>query len=142
MLIIGASVPQCYVIHTFFVLLNQITSIQQIYFPHNFSINLLCKNYSFFDYSLGTRQASHTMLRSSLKTAAGPSYTSRYRTSDITSQQRQQPFSTGTLTRRHRPSLDYSSDTEATCASSPRSTYYYYRCGDFIEVAFLGDIIH
>lgn len=112
-------------------------------FPHNFSINLLCKNYSFFDYSLGTRQASHTMLRSSLKSAAGSSYTSRYRTSDIASQQRQQPFSTGTLTRRHRPSLDYSSDTEATCASSPRSAYYYYRCGDYIEVAFHhGDVIH
>lgn len=33
----------------------------------------------------------------------------------------------GTLTRRHRPSLDYASDTEATCSSSPRSAYYYYR---------------
>ncbi|PNF17707.1 Rho GTPase-activating protein 100F, partial [Cryptotermes secundus] len=86
-----------------------------------------------YDYAtgtgLGTRQTSHTMLRSSLKSAGGSSYASRYRTSDITSQQRQQPFSTGTLTRRHRPSLDYASDTEATCTSSPRSSYYYYRQG-------------
>ncbi|KAJ9593183.1 hypothetical protein L9F63_015280, partial [Diploptera punctata] len=67
-----------------------------------------------YDYStgpgLGARQTSHTMLRSSLK-SSGPSYTSRYRTSDMTSQQRQQPFST------------------ATCTSSPRSSYYYYRQG-------------
>jgi hypothetical protein len=128
--------------HTFVVLLNQIMSIELTHFPYNFNSNVLYKNYIFFNYSLGTRQSSHTMLRSSLKSAASPSYTSRYRTSDITSQQRQQPFSTGTLTRRHRPSLDYSSDTEATCASSPRSSYYYYRCGDFIEVTFYGDGIH
>lgn len=42
-----------------------------------------------------------------------------------TSTQRQGQF--GTLTRRHRPSLDYASDTEATCSSSPKSAYYYYR---------------
>lgn len=45
---------------------------------------------------------------------------------DVTSAaQRQGQF--GTLTRRHRPSLDYASDTEATCSSSPKSAYYYYR---------------
>lgn len=54
-------------------------------------------------------------------------YNSRYNAqNDATSlTQRQGQF--GTLTRRHRPSLDYASDTEATCSSSPRSAYYYYR---------------
>lgn len=54
-------------------------------------------------------------------------YNTRYGgQTDITSAaQRQGQF--GTLTRRHRPSLDYASDTEATCSSSPKSAYYYYR---------------
>lgn len=65
------------------------------------------------EYGLGT---PHTLLRSSLK--SGSYATGRYRTGE-------QPFSAGTLARRHRPSLDYASDTEATCTSSPRSSYYY-----------------
>jgi len=53
-------------------------------------------------------------------------YNPRYGQTDVTSAaQRQGQF--GTLTRRHRPSLDYASDTEATCSSSPKSAYYYYR---------------
>ena len=55
-------------------------------------------------------------------------YNSRYSAQTdaaTTSQRAQGQF--GTLTRRHRPSLDYASDTEATCSSSPRSAYYYYR---------------
>lgn len=54
-------------------------------------------------------------------------YNTRYGgQTDITSAtQRQGQF--GTLARRHRPSLDYASDTEATCSSSPKSAYYYYR---------------
>jgi hypothetical protein len=53
-------------------------------------------------------------------------YNSRYGAqNDTMSSQRQGQY--GTLTRRHRPSLDYASDTEATCSSSPRSAYYYYR---------------
>ncbi|XP_067004391.1 rho GTPase-activating protein 100F [Anabrus simplex] len=67
------------------------------------------------EYDYGTGGTSHTMLRSSLK------YGSRYR--DVSAQR--QPLG-GTLARRHRPSLDYASDTEATCTSSPRSSYYYY----------------
>lgn len=53
-------------------------------------------------------------------------YNTRYGQSDTTSSTRGQG-QFGTLTRRHRPSLDYASDTEATCSSSPRSAYYYYR---------------
>ncbi|XP_049782686.1 rho GTPase-activating protein 100F [Schistocerca cancellata] len=73
----------------------------------------------------GLSSTPHTLLRSSLKAGtagAASSYSaSRYRS--------EQPFSAGTLTRRHRPSLDYASDTEATCTSSPRTSYSYYRQG-------------
>ncbi|XP_076651840.1 rho GTPase activating protein at 100F isoform X1 [Halictus rubicundus] len=79
------------------------------------------------DYTSITTPARHTLLRSSLKTGtSGLRYTTRYGTqADTTSTQRQGQF--GTLTRRHRPPLDYASDTEATCSSSPKSAYYYYR---------------
>lgn len=102
------------------------------------------------DYTSITTPARHTLLRSSLKSGAkensfdhfnidfndrfcttGSSvlrYQSRYgaQSDAVTSvTQRQGQF--GTLTRRHRPSLDYASDTEATCSSSPKSAYYYYR---------------
>ncbi|XP_033327423.2 rho GTPase activating protein at 100F isoform X6 [Megalopta genalis] len=84
------------------------------------------------DYTSITTPARHTLLRSSLKSAgylagtSGLRYTTRYGTqADTTSTQRQGQF--GTLTRRHRPPLDYASDTEATCSSSPKSAYYYYR---------------
>ncbi|XP_076235895.1 rho GTPase activating protein at 100F isoform X2 [Calliopsis andreniformis] len=80
------------------------------------------------DYTSITTPARHTLLRSSLKTGTTAlRYNTRYGTQgDATSTtQRQGQF--GTLTRRHRPSLDYASDTEATCSSSPKSAYYYYR---------------
>lgn len=55
-------------------------------------------------------------------------YNSRYSTQTDTSTSSQRGQSQfGTLTRRNRPSLDYASDTEATCSSSPRSAYYSYR---------------
>ncbi|XP_023245907.1 rho GTPase-activating protein 100F [Copidosoma floridanum] len=87
------------------------------------------------DYTSITTPARHTLLRSSLKTgSSGLRYGSRYATQSdalvtaaaVAAAQRQAQF--GTLSRRaHRPSLDYASDTEATCSSSPRSAYYYYR---------------
>ncbi|CAL1682157.1 unnamed protein product [Lasius platythorax] len=79
------------------------------------------------DYTSITTPARHTLLRSSLKSGTSAlRYNTRYGQTDITSAaQRQGQF--GTLTRRHRPSLDYASDTEATCSSSPKSAYYYYR---------------
>ncbi|XP_058802474.1 rho GTPase-activating protein 100F-like isoform X3 [Phymastichus coffea] len=79
------------------------------------------------DYTSITTPARHTLLRSSLKTGSSAlRYGTRYgTTSEALASQRQTQF--GTLTRRHRPSLDYASDTEATCSSSPRSAYYYYR---------------
>ncbi|KAK0166804.1 hypothetical protein PV327_004287 [Microctonus hyperodae] len=81
------------------------------------------------DYTSITTPARHTLLRSSLKSGSSVlRYNSRYGTQTeptSTTQRGQTQF--GTLTRRHRPSLDYASDTEATCSSSPRSAYYYYR---------------
>ncbi|KAJ8688021.1 hypothetical protein QAD02_023816, partial [Eretmocerus hayati] len=82
------------------------------------------------DYASMTTPARHTLLRSSLKTGSSALRygTGRYgTTSDALASvsQRQQQY--GTLTRRQRPALDYASDTEATCSSSPRSAYYYYR---------------
>ncbi|CAK9826858.1 Rho GTPase-activating protein 100F, partial [Anthophora retusa] len=80
------------------------------------------------DYTSMTTPARHTLLRSSLKTGTSAlRYNTRYGTQgdSTASTQRQSQF--GTLTRRHRPSLDYASDTEATCSNSPKSAYYYYR---------------
>ncbi|XP_025158813.1 rho GTPase-activating protein 100F isoform X4 [Harpegnathos saltator] len=80
------------------------------------------------DYTSITTPARHTLLRSSLKSGTSAlRYNSRYggQTDMTSAAQRQGQF--GTLTRRHRPSLDYASDTEATCSSSPKSAYYYYR---------------
>ncbi|XP_034945998.1 rho GTPase-activating protein 100F isoform X2 [Chelonus insularis] len=81
------------------------------------------------DYTSITTPARHTLLRSSLKSgSAALRYNTRYATqTDSTSASNRNPSQFGTLTRRHRPSLDYASDTEATCSSSPRSAYYYYR---------------
>ncbi|XP_076684508.1 rho GTPase-activating protein 100F-like isoform X3 [Andrena cerasifolii] len=79
------------------------------------------------DYTSITTPARHTLLRSSLKSGTTAlRYNTRYATQgdNTASVQRQGQF--GTLTRRHRPSLDYASDTEATCSSSPKSAYYYY----------------
>jgi len=71
----------------------------------------------------------HLLYFNSIVSLSGTSalrYNPRYGQTDVTSAaQRQGQF--GTLTRRHRPSLDYASDTEATCSSSPKSAYYYYR---------------
>ncbi|XP_033224044.1 rho GTPase-activating protein 100F [Belonocnema kinseyi] len=79
------------------------------------------------DYTSITTPARHTLLRSSLKTGSSAlRYNTRYGQTDSTTASRGQG-QFGTLTRRHRPSLDYASDTEATCSSSPRSAYYYYR---------------
>ncbi|XP_017791142.1 PREDICTED: rho GTPase-activating protein 100F [Habropoda laboriosa] len=80
------------------------------------------------DYTSITTPARHTLLRSSLKSGTSAlRYNTRYSTQgdSTTSTQRQSQF--GTLTRRHRPSLDYASDTEATCSNSPKSAYYSYR---------------
>ncbi|XP_043288661.1 rho GTPase-activating protein 100F isoform X3 [Venturia canescens] len=82
------------------------------------------------DYTSITTPARHTLLRSSLKSGSSAlRYNSRYstQTDTTTNSQRAGQGQFGTLTRRHRPSLDYASDTEATCSSSPRSAYYYYR---------------
>ena len=66
------------------------------------------------------QRTAHTMMRTGMK-ASGSSMS---------------PYSSGRYSsvglqhssyRRSRPSLDYASDTEATCSSSPRSSYYYYR---------------
>ncbi|XP_017893095.1 rho GTPase-activating protein 100F isoform X3 [Ceratina calcarata] len=80
------------------------------------------------DYTSITTPARHTLLRSSLKSGTSAlRYNTRYgaQGDGTSSTQRQGQY--GTLTRRHRPSLDYASDTEATCSSSPKSAYYYYR---------------
>lgn len=66
------------------------------------------------------QQQSHTLLRSSLKPGMVSSYYTR------SSGVGQNISTTNTLSRRQRP-LDYASDTEATCSSSQRSSYYYYR---------------
>ncbi|XP_011311748.1 rho GTPase-activating protein 100F [Fopius arisanus] len=81
------------------------------------------------DYTSITTPARHTLLRSSLKTGSSAlRYSTRYSAqTDGTSTGQRSQSQFGTLTRRHRPSLDYASDTEATCSSSPRSAYYYYR---------------
>ncbi|XP_012256075.2 rho GTPase-activating protein 100F isoform X4 [Athalia rosae] len=80
------------------------------------------------DYTSMTTPARHTLLRSSLKSGSSTlRYNSRYSTQNDTGSASQRQGQFGTLTRRHRPSLDYASDTEATCSSSPRSAYYHYR---------------
>lgn len=88
--------------------------------------------YSDFSSSLGR----HSLLRSSLKSGAQPTATGggtlgRYGRYDPVPSSRttagKYSTSTGatsTLTRRSRPTLDYSSDTEATIGSRP--SYYYY----------------
>ncbi|XP_053989147.1 rho GTPase-activating protein 100F isoform X1 [Hylaeus anthracinus] len=80
------------------------------------------------DYTSITTPARHTLLRSSLKSGTSAlRYNTRYATQADTTSSTQRQGQFGTLTRRHRPSLDYASDTEATCSSSPKSAYYYYR---------------
>ncbi|XP_044017626.1 rho GTPase-activating protein 100F isoform X4 [Aphidius gifuensis] len=80
------------------------------------------------DYTSITTPARHTLLRSSLKSGSSAlRYNSRYSTQTDTSTGQRGQSQFGTLTRRNRPSLDYASDTEATCSSSPRSAYYSYR---------------
>ncbi|KAK2582799.1 hypothetical protein KPH14_005059 [Odynerus spinipes] len=80
------------------------------------------------DYTSITTPARHTLLRSSLKSGTSAlRYNTRYGAQGDTSSTTQRQSQFGTLTRRHRPSLDYASDTEATCSSSPKSAYYYYR---------------
>lgn len=90
------------------------------------------------DYTSITQAGRHSLLRSSLKSgstlsrynqryvdqaASGQLVSSKYGTPGSGSSG--QSYGAGTLTRRNRSSLDYSSDTEATCG--PRSSYYYYR---------------
>lgn len=78
-----------------------------------------------YNMILSIRDACYILIFWLLGTSA-LRYNTRYGQTDISSAvQRQGQF--GTLTRRHRPSLDYASDTEATCSSSPKSAYYYYR---------------
>ncbi|XP_050597433.1 rho GTPase-activating protein 100F isoform X9 [Bombus affinis] len=80
------------------------------------------------DYTSITTPARHTLLRSSLKSGTSAlRYNTRYGTQGDSTSTTQRQGQFGTLTRRHRPSLDYASDTEATCSSSPKSAYYYYR---------------
>ncbi|XP_031370864.1 rho GTPase-activating protein 100F [Apis dorsata] len=80
------------------------------------------------DYTSITTPARHTLLRSSLKSGTSAlRYNTRYGTQGDSASTTQRQGQFGTLTRRHRPSLDYASDTEATCSSSPKSAYYYYR---------------
>ncbi|GLV44424.1 Rho GTPase activating protein at 100F [Carabus blaptoides fortunei] len=90
------------------------------------------------DYTSITQAGRHSLLRSSLKSGSTLSrYNQRYVDQSASTQLAQNKYSSGasqgqyssttggTLTRRNRSSLDYSSDTEATCG--PRSSYYYYR---------------
>ncbi|XP_060829995.1 rho GTPase-activating protein 100F isoform X10 [Bombus pascuorum] len=80
------------------------------------------------DYTSISTPARHTLLRSSLKSGTSAlRYNTRYGTQGDSTSTTQRQGQFGTLTRRHRPSLDYASDTEATCSSSPKSAYYYYR---------------
>lgn len=88
------------------------------------------------DYTSITQAGRHSLLRSSLKSGSTLSrYNQRYVDPTTAAQLAQSKYGTsgqsyaaganpGTLTRRNRSSLDYSSDTEATCG--PRSSYYYY----------------
>ncbi|KAG8287445.1 activation of GTPase activity protein, partial [Homalodisca vitripennis] len=66
------------------------------------------------------RQQTHSLLRSSLKPGTISSYYTASRNVG------QNLSTTSTLSRRQR-TLDYASDTEATCPSTQRSSYYYYR---------------
>lgn len=87
------------------------------------------------DYTSITPAGRHSLLRSSLKSGSTLSrYNQRYvDQASIASQLAQAKYAAGvaqygtagTLSRRNRSSLDYSSDTEATVG--PRSSYYYYR---------------
>lgn len=91
------------------------------------------------DYTSITPAGRHSLLRSSLKSGSTLSrYNQRYveQPSAVTGTMGQSKYgpppsssqyasAAGTLTRRNRGSLDYSSDTEATVG--PRSSYYYYR---------------
>lgn len=87
------------------------------------------------DYTSITQAGRHSLLRSSLKSGSTLSrYNQRYvDQAAIAAQLGQSKYvptgsqyaAAGTLSRRNRSSLDYSSDTEAT--AGPRSTYYYYR---------------
>ncbi|XP_054276638.1 rho GTPase-activating protein 100F-like [Macrosteles quadrilineatus] len=67
------------------------------------------------------RQGTHSLLRSSLKPGTISSYYTDRSTHGSSHSSRQPMSVSGTLGRRQR-SLDYASDTEATCSS-----YYYYR---------------
>lgn len=87
------------------------------------------------DYTSITQAGRHSLLRSSLKSGSTLSrYNQRYVDQAGVAAQMQTKYGTpgtsqyaaaGTLTRRNRASLDYSSDTEATIGPS-RSSYYYY----------------
>lgn len=87
------------------------------------------------DYTSITQAGRHSLLRSSLKSGSTLSrYNQRYvDQAAVAAQLAQSKYGTtgpqytgaGTLSRRNRSSLDYSSDTEATVG--PRGSYYYYR---------------
>lgn len=66
------------------------------------------------------RPQTHSLLRSSLKPSTVSSYYTRPSAAQAIS-----AATTAAVSRRQR-TLDYASDTEATCPSS-RSSYYYYR---------------
>lgn len=95
------------------------------------------------DYTSITQAGRHSLLRSSLKSGSTLSrYNQRYVEQSLGGAQLahsnkytpvagvpgvpgQSAAYSNTLSRRNRSSLDYSSDTEATCGP-PRSSYYYY----------------
>ncbi|XP_013103118.2 rho GTPase-activating protein 100F isoform X1 [Stomoxys calcitrans] len=100
---------------------------QRARFPRSGSDQHLPRvEYADYSNSLGR----HSLLRPSLKPSGGsvimgPGGTlGRYGRYDPHSQGKYGPSGTQSLTRRSRPNLDYSSDTEATVG--PRPNYYYY----------------
>lgn len=101
---------------------------QRARFPRSGSDQHLPRvEYADYANSLGR----HSLLRPNMKPApAGPSMMApggtlgRYGRYDPHTASKYGPSGTQSLTRRSRPNLDYSSDTEATVA--PRPSYYYY----------------
>uniref|UniRef100_A0A8D9BH80 Rho GTPase-activating protein 100F n=1 Tax=Cacopsylla melanoneura TaxID=428564 RepID=A0A8D9BH80_9HEMI len=83
------------------------------------------------EYDFGPpRQQTQTLLRSSMKSGAPAStglsgYSRPYGVASSTGYAGS-TAALATLSRTRQRPIDYASDTEATCSSSPRSSYYYY----------------
>ncbi|KAI5711972.1 hypothetical protein M8J75_004717 [Diaphorina citri] len=80
------------------------------------------------EYDFGPpRQQTQTLLRSSMKSNA-PGLSGYSRSYGVSSSTGYAGSSAAlaTLSRTRQRPIDYASDTEATCSSSPRSSYYYY----------------